>query len=395
MILFLLTLSILCLFHSYLFYPFLLKKLTTNKKNNKYIYTIEEDLPHLYILLAAYNEEQVIGEKLKSIFDTNYPLDHITLLIGSDNSTDQTEAIVQTFQAKYPQIRLFSFEGRNGKVRILNQLVQKHFVDLYKKPTNLLILTDANVIFTPDTLYQLAKHFKNPSIGLVAANILNRNVHEKGIAQQEEWYIQRENDIKYMEGKYNGNMMGAFGACYAMSARLFRPIPSHFIVDDFYLSMLVIEQEYQAIKEPDAICWEDVSTDWREEFKRKKRISAGNFQNLKRFKKLLNPLTGFTAFAFFSHKLLRWLGPLCIITAFITTLLLFYKNYFYLSLLILQVLGLLSPLMDYLLEKVGIKNRLLRFISYFYMMNWALLIGLFNYLKGIKTNVWQPTQRNI
>lgn len=395
MLQFLFWLSVFGLFHSYILYPFLLKIWAKGKHQNQTIYQKEDALPTLYIVMAVYNEERVIDEKLKSIYETAYPQHRIQLLIGSDNSTDRTNEIIQTFAKQYGNIHFHNFEGRNGKIRIINRLYQLHAKAIQQNEETILILTDANVIFTPDLLYELTKHFKNKKIGLVGANVLNIGVKDSGISFQEKWYIQRENVIKYWEGVLWGSMMGAFGACYAMRGNLFKKVPENFIVDDFYLTMRVLEGGHQAIKELQAVCYEDVSDDIFEEFRRKKRISAGNFQNLKTFAHLLLPSKGGIAFAFFSHKVLRWKGPFLMITAFVTSLILcLSQNYLYCLLLFVQIAGLGIPFLDFLLKKVGIHLKLFRFITYFHLMNIALLLGFFNFIKGIKSNVWKPTKRN-
>ena len=386
--------SVFAVVYSYLIYPMLLRYLAADKSNPTIVFQESEKLPYLFIIMAVYNEEKVIDKKLQSIFETSYPTNHFQVLIGSDNSNDNTHQIIEKYQQKYNNIHLQVFGGRNGKIRIINQLVKKYESEIVKQRNAIFVMTDANVFFTEKMLFELAKYFKNEKIGLVGANVLNINIRNAGISFQEKWYIQRENVIKYREGVLWGSMMGAFGACYAMRANLFRFVPQNFIVDDFFLTMSVLKQKKIAIKELKAICYEDVSEDIFQEFKRKKRISVGNFQNLNAFSDLLLPNKKGIAFSFWSHKVLRWLSPLFIIFAFVTSLLLASQNLFFRIALYLQI-GLFSvPFFEFLAQKIGLHIKILRFITYFYLMNIALLIGMFNYLKGIQSNVWQPTKRN-
>lgn len=387
-------LAVYALFHSYVLYPVLLRWFTRGKENNQEVYEEDEKetLPKLYVLMAAYNEEKVIKQKLQSIFESDYPADKVEVWIGSDNSTDATNDILTQFAEKYANLHWYNFEGRSGKIRIVNQLYG--FIEAKLQPDDVLILTDANVFFTPTTFYELAKHYKNSKMGVVAANVLNLGVKDVGISFQEKWYIQRENSVKYLEGIWGGCMMGAFGAAYALRADLFERVPENFIVDDFYLTLKAIEKETLSIKEPAAICYEDVSDDIFEEFRRKKRISAGNFQNLATFAAMTHPREGKVAFCFWSHKVLRWLGPFLMLIAFVSSLLLSFQNHFYAVMLCLQVAMCGIPLLDYLLKKIHIHSKILRFITYFQLMNIALLLGFFNYLKGINSNVWKPTKRN-
>ena len=229
----------------------------------------------------------------------------------------------------------------------------------------------------------------------MGANILNTGLKKDGISHQEKSYIQGENYTKYLEGKIWGTMMGAFGACYAVRKGLFAVIPPNFMMEDFYITMHVLSNNKKAINELEAICEEDVSNKMEEEFKRKVRISTGNFQNLGVFWKLMWPPFSGLAFSFFSHKLLRWIGPWLLLSALICAGILGEESQFYRTLFGVQVLLAVSPLIDHLLKKQQVHLALLRYISYFYAMNLALLIGFFKYMKGVKTSAWRPTERNL
>lgn len=375
------------LVHSYLLYPLLLSLAARGKSLSPDCYTpTDAQLPKVSILMAVYNEELVLEEKLESLLQTDYPLDKISILIGSDNSTDDSHSIIERYQAQYPQIHLEVYEGRNGKPNILNQLQPLAQGDIY-------IFTDANVIFDRQTIFHLVKHFKRPDVGQVGANFLNKNLRKEGISHQEKAYIQRETLVKYHEGVLWGCMMGAFGGCYALRADLFVPNPPNFIVEDFYLSMKVLAADKKALLELEAIVYEDVPNAVKDEFRRKARISAGNFQNLAVFKHLLWPPYKGLAFSFLSHKVLRWLGPLLLLLCFACSFALAFEQRLYLYLFLLQLVSMSSPFWDYILKRINVHWGPLRFVAYFYAMNLALLVGLVKYIKGIQSNVWQPTKR--
>jgi cellulose synthase/poly-beta-1,6-N-acetylglucosamine synthase-like glycosyltransferase len=189
-------------------------------------------------------------------------------------------------------------------------------------------------------------------------------------------------------------MMGPFGGCFALRKELFKPVPSNFLVDDFYICMKVIEQKYKAINNLNAIVYEDVSNNLSDEFKRKIRIATGDFQNMKEFASFLWPPYKGLAISFLSHKILRWITPLFIITAFVSNLFLFSELQFYAYTLLFFCFLCFLPFIDYLLKKIQIHIIFLRFITHFLSMNIALMIGMFKFLKGVKSNVWKPTKRN-
>ncbi|MBL0308642.1 MAG: glycosyltransferase [Bacteroidetes bacterium] len=383
------------MFHSYILYPRLLRWLANGKVENQIIFDSgDELLPDVFVIFSAFNEEKVIREKLESIFLSTYPSEKLHVYVGSDNSTDQTNEIVEGFTHRFSNLTFIPFAERNGKSNVLNSLVKMVQDKGVNPEKDIFILTDANVIFAPETIYELSKHFKNNSIAQVGANILNKGVIEDGISFQEKTYIQNENNIKYYEGLNWGCMIGAFGGCYALRAGSWKNIPQNQLMEDFYLSMNVLHQGQKAIHEKNALCYEDVSSEVGEEFKRKTRIQAGNFQNLAAYWKLLlrfNPV----AFCFLSHKVIRWVGPLLILLAYLSNIFLISQSPFYLFTFILQNLLLQSPLVDYLLKTIGIHLIVLRFASYFYLMNLALLMGFILYMRGIKTNSWNPTKRNL
>jgi cellulose synthase/poly-beta-1,6-N-acetylglucosamine synthase-like glycosyltransferase len=190
-------------------------------------------------------------------------------------------------------------------------------------------------------------------------------------------------------------MMGPFGGCYMIRKDLYDEVPADSLVDDFYISMKILQHKYKCINDLEAICYEDVSNDINEEFRRKARISAGNFQNLSYFRSfLLNPFHA-AGFCFISHKLIRWITPLFLFSSLIALFLLSFNAPIFMWLFLGELLLLLSPILNNLLIKIGIHNKMIRFIAYFSLMNLALVKGYFRFKKGIKSGVWNPTKRMV
>ncbi len=372
--------------HSYLFYPIFTQLLGRFFKNNSSVYTHKEELPLVSILMAAHNEEQVIEEKINSILKSSYPSSKVEILIGSDCSTDNTNSIIKKYADSDNRFHFFEFSNRTGKIGIINLLNQK-------AKGEILLLTDANVIFESSTLFELVKHFKNPDISLVDSFMKHRNLKADGISYQESNYISNEVNTKHAEGKIWGSLMGPFGGCFAIRRTDFEPIPDNFLVDDFYTCMQVLNNKKRCISDEKAIVLEDVSNNLNAEFKRKIRISSGNFQNLAKFWPLLLRFNG-TAFAFFSHKVLRWLTPFLILFILLVFpfLLAIKENYKYFGIFLLIMFS--SITFDFVLKKMNIHLVMLRFLTHFTSMNIALFIGFIHYLKGIRSSVWEPTERN-
>ncbi len=383
-------LCLLLVAHTYVLFPGLVAWLARGRAANQRVYAPgAANLPAVDILLAAHNEEAVIEEKIRTTFATTYPLEKVRLLVGSDHSTDRTNVLLASLASQHPQLHVVAYEQRAGKPAVIENLTR-----LATAPV--LVLTDANVFFAPDTLYHLVKHFQNPAIGLVGGHILNPEHRAAGISGQEKAYLARENVLKYQEGVVWGAMAGAFGGCFAVRRACYYPAPAAFIVDDFYSSLAVLRAGYQAINELAAVCYEDVSDHLREEFRRKARISTGNFQNLSTFRALLWPPWRGVAFVLWSHKVLRWYTPLLLLAALAATAGLVARGagWFYQLALLGQLALPLLLLVDWALRRgATLHLRPLRFVTHFYSMNAALLLGYWRYLRGAAPAVWQPTQR--
>jgi cellulose synthase/poly-beta-1,6-N-acetylglucosamine synthase-like glycosyltransferase len=371
---------------TYLIYPVLVIYLPLRPKNPEAFQTTEE-LPPVTVIMAAYNEESVIREKLHSVFQGDYPTDKLEVLVGSDKSSDGTDDIVLDLTRQYPNLQLVRFEHRTGKSGIINKLVEL-------SQSSIIVATDANIIFKEDTLYHLIKCFKEPEIALVGGNLIYKYQRDTGIAAQEHVYLNWENRIKQRESQRWQLVIGVEGGCYAIRKAAFPTIPPLTFMEDFFVTMQVLKQGKRVWFEPEAICFEDVSTQILEEYKRKVRISIGNWQNFNRFASLLFNPPYPLGLAFFCHKVLRWFTPFLAIFSFGSAVILSSPGniYSYFTMLVIAVL-LLLPL-DFALMRLNMHTGILRFINHFVMMNIALLTGFLKYSKGIETNVWQPTKRN-
>lgn len=373
------------LVHSYVIYPLSLRLYPREKGQNDPKMTHEE-LPKVSILLSLYNEANSVSQKVTSTFHTDYPLDKLTLLIGSDGSDDGTEEKVNELKKKYRNIRFFPFKERRGKASVINDLV-KHADDA------ILIFTDAHAIFENNTIPYLVNHFQDAKVGMVGARMLNKLVSKDGISVQENAYLHLENKLKISEGEIWGVVMGVFGACYAIRKDCYVPVPPHFLVDDFFVTFKVLEQKKKVLYASDAVFYENVTNRSRDEFRRKVRISAGNFQNLWHFRSFLWPKSWGLFYAYWSHKVLRWLGPFFIIGALGLNAALVEQQALYRATFVLQILLILGALSDLVFRKLNLHLKPLRFLNHFYAMNLGLLFGFFKLLFGKRKATWKPTKR--
>lgn len=379
-------LAILSLLVSYLIYPWYMSSRSCEATGPPSALKTEE-LPAVEVLFAAYNEEAVLADKLDSVLTSNYPPELITIRVGSDGSTDGTNDILQDYALRYPhRIIPYFGEGRSGKSQIIN-----HLVDLAQ--SELIILTDANILFAPGTIGALVRNMQNGQLGACGGHLLYKQKGQGGIAAQEDSYLRWENRIKLAESKCYQAMMGLEGSCYIIRKALFPPIPPRFFMEDFYVTMRLLEQGHGIQLTEEAKVYEEVSTEAQEEFKRKVRISIGNFQNLKQFSAILWRGPSPVRWLFLCHKVLRWTGPFALLLLLISAPILWPAHLIWQGLY--SLFGLIS-----LLGLLGIvfsqrkAPALLKYPGHFINMNLALFIGFIKYLKGVKSNAWQPTKRD-
>lgn len=388
---FFLILFLLCLLvpiFSYVIFPLYMKLSVMSIKKEKNNYLSVSNWPPITVVFSVFNEEKVIRRKLESILNSDYPKDKLQILIGSDNSTDQTHQIIEEFVSNYSNITLIKKESRNGKLKIINELVDM-------TTTEHLVFTDANVFFEPSTLKALVYNLTAKDAKMVCGNIMKFSPKNQGISDQEIFYMNFENQLKHNESLKYGFCVGVEGGCYAILKSSFVKVPDGFLMDDFFITLDVIEKKGKVLFEPEAVCYEDVNDAPMIEFKRKIRISLGNFRNLKYYKHLLFPIYQGFGFAFFSHKVLRWFTPFALVFSFFLS----YVVSFYFSFFILVSLGysllILLPALTIYLEKIKLKLPMVNSLGHFLLMNFALLIGYVKFISASKESAWEPPKRNV
>ncbi|MGB1736159.1 MAG: glycosyltransferase, partial [Schleiferiaceae bacterium] len=225
--------------------------------------------PKISVVFAAYNERTIIEEKIRSIFASHYPQELIEVWIGSDLSDDGQDDIIRELQKEFSGLNLHVNAERSGKSATINRLV-----DLCTG--EIIVATDANIIFDENTLVELA----SPIISLQATAVAGTLTYGKAkaagtTATTERQYLTIENKIRKSESQKYGFCLGMEGGLYSMRKSAWQPIPPHTFMEDFFQTVQLIQNDHRIFYSDTALGYEDVSTSLREEFKRKKRISIG------------------------------------------------------------------------------------------------------------------------
>jgi cellulose synthase/poly-beta-1,6-N-acetylglucosamine synthase-like glycosyltransferase len=376
----------LLILHTYLFYPLslpLLRRLFAVRAPRPGASGAASKTPRVSLVIAAYNEEKILEEKIRNSFELEYPRENFEILIGSDGSSDRTEAIA----AKYaPDVKLFAFQQRSGKASVLNRMVPSAQGDI-------LVFCDANTLLLKNVLQKLLVHFENPDVGCVCGRLILHDAGQSALSIGESIYWNLESEIKKQEGGL-GIVIGANGGIYAIRKELFRPIPVGIkVMDDFFVTTHVLRAGKSVVFEPQAIGSEETSLDAYGEFHRKVRISQANFNLLPRYIPLLNPLRPLVAYGFFSHKLLRWVAPLLLIVLFGLNAALALSSPFYAVLFGLQAALYALAAFGYFGNGRVRRYKLLLIPFYFLSMNFALLVGLFKAIFSRDGGTWNRVER--
>jgi cellulose synthase/poly-beta-1,6-N-acetylglucosamine synthase-like glycosyltransferase len=339
----------------------------------------DRTLPLVSVAIAAYNEEAVLGAKLENLRATRYPADRIEFLVGSDGSTDTTNDILRA--AEGGGLRAEYFERNRGKAAVLNDLVARARGEI-------VVFSDANTVYTPTTIGALVDGFEDPEVGGVCGELV-LEVDARGMSGQgESWYWKYETAIKRWESNC-GTLIGATGGVYAIRRSLYEPLDTSVpLTDDLLIALQIVRQGYRVIYSPDALAMEGTPDSVAQEFRRKSRIGAQNFNTLRFIGGLLHPRYGFAAFAFWSHKIVRWAVPVLLLTLLLSSALLARGSAVHLVVLLGGgVLGVLAA-GGWLLDRLGLRLGVFGLPLYFVAVNAALFVGFIRFVMGTQPTTW-------
>jgi cellulose synthase/poly-beta-1,6-N-acetylglucosamine synthase-like glycosyltransferase len=248
------------------------------------------------ICMCAYNEERVIEAKVKNLLELRARHPDLEILIYVDAATDRTAEILRRYAEHF---YLHVSKERHGKTYGMNLLSTEARADV-------LVFTDANVMLAPDCLEDLTRYFADREIGCVCGNLNYTNSDASVTAASGSLYWRFEEGLKRLEAD-TGSTMGADGSIFAIRRTLRRPPPDH-IIDDMYVSLMVLVDGYRMIQAADVRAYEESVPSSSEEFGRKVRIACQAFNVHRLLWPRLRMLDGLTQYKYISHKLLRWLS---------------------------------------------------------------------------------------
>ncbi len=345
------------------------------------------NLPSVALIIAAYNEESIIKEKIIDCLGLDYPKEKLRIIFVTDGSSDQTPNII----AENKSVELFHIDERNGKMAAI-----KRVIPLIRE--DIIVFTDANTFLNTQSIKELVKHYQNPKVGAVAGEkrILVEDSADASAAG-EGFYWKYESALKKWDYELYSNV-GAAGELFSIRTNLYQPIETDTIIDDHMIAMRIAEKDFIIAYEPNAYALETASADSKEEIKRKIRIAAGGIQSIMRLKKSANPFYNpILTFQYISHRVLRWaITPWLMMLVLILNFIICYQNpqlHLYQIILLGQILFYIASLFGYILESKKIKIKVFFIPFYFTLMNYAAMAGAIRYFKGKQSAAWEKSKR--
>lgn len=343
-------------------------------------------LPDVTLMICAYNEADVIEEKMQNIRALNYPQEKLCVMWVTDGSNDNSNELLQA----YPEVKLVYSPERKGKAAAMQHGLQENKAEY-------VIFTDANTMLNADAIREIVRQFMKKNVSCVSGEKRVAARHAgQATAEGEGVYWKYESMLKRWDSELY-SAMGAAGELFAVRMSHYLPAPSNALLDDFMMSMLILKDGHRIAYTNEAYATEYGSASTAEESKRKRRIAAGGLQSIWWLRSLMNPFAyPKVAFQYVSHRVLRWsITPLALFALFPLNLLLLFASgsLIYQLLFLLQLFFYLSALTGHILKVSGRRNKLLYIPCYFLFMNLNVFLGIGYLMSHKDSGTWEKARR--
>lgn len=369
--------SVAALVYTYAGYPLLvwavsrLRPLAYKKQNVE---------PTVSFIIAAYNEERALREKLENTLQLDYPKEKLEIIVASDGSTDATDKIALEFAAR--GVKLFRQEGRAGKTVTQNGAVNVASGEI-------IVFSDATTFYKENIVRALVRNFADERIGCVAGKLIYVSPDDSGVGEGARSYWNYETFIKTAESRAC-SLIGVSGCLYAVRRKNYVPMYPE-ACSDFLIATKIFEQGLRTVYEPEAVSFEETNVRTDKELKMRVRVITQTYTDLWRHAHMLNPFrSGFFAVELFSHKVLRYSVPFFLISLLATSAVLSFSSILFKIFLILQIGFYLLAIIGLILERLGVSTRILALPHYFVLANLAAVLAVYKFSRGERFAAWQP-----
>ncbi|AMN47460.1 glycosyl transferase [Steroidobacter denitrificans] len=342
----------------------------------------DDHWPKVTVITAAFNEAAHIEATVRNKLEQDYPREQLDVIVVSDESVDGTDEIVARIASEDDRLRLIRQVPRQGKTAGLNLAIPAARGDV-------VVFSDANSIYRPDTIRKLVRNFADAEIGYVTGRMIYVNPDGSMVGDGCSAFMRYENALREAETRI-GSVVGVDGGVDAVRRSLYRPMRADQL-PDFVLPLSVVEQGYRVVFEPQAQLAEDALSTGGSEYRMRVRVALRALWALWDKRALLNPLrSGIFAWQLWSHKLLRYLSFLPLAAAVILNWWLLPAGWVYRVGAAGQIIFALFVLASLTGPRVIGQSALGRYCFYFALLNWASAVAFIRFLRGQKQVLWQP-----
>ena len=346
----------------------------------------DDELPPMTLMICAYNEEEIVREKMENIRQLDYPREKLCIMWVTDGSDDHSNDLLR----EYPEVTLVYSPERRGKAAAMQHGLREN-----KAP--FVIFTDANTMLNANAIREIARLFMEENVGCVSGEkrVASR-VEGQAAAEGEGLYWKYESTLKRWDSELY-SAMGAAGELFAVRMSNYREAPSNALLDDFMMSMLILADGHRIAYTSEAYAMEYGSANMAEESKRKRRIAAGGLQSIWWLRRLMNPLRyPVVSFQFISHRVLRWsLTPFCLLAIIPLNIILAASTHalVYWVILAMQLLFYAAAAGGWIAARLGRKSKLLNVPYYFLFMNINVFRGIAYLRTHRHSGTWEKAKR--
>ena len=339
------------------------------------------ELPAVDVVIAAFNEEVHIARRIENLLELDYPADRLRVRVGSDGSSDGTADLLRAVTD--PRVDVQIYPANRGKASVLNDLAARATAPI-------LVFSDANTEFDDQALKRLVAHFDDERVGGGSGELRLKRADGHN---QDSLYWRVEQMLKTFEARI-GALLGANGAIYAIRRELWRPLRPDTICDDFCVAMNVAATGRRLVYDPTAWAEEETPSEIVDEYHRRVRIGIGNFQALVRQPEYLFRTSMATAFAYLSHKVLRWTAPHLLLIALFASLLLAIDSTPWRVASAGQAVLYLGAAALYWRSLTGRGlGGLMKIVAFLFALNWAFLAASARFATGRYRGSWRRSVR--
>ena len=336
--------------------------------------------PTVSVIITAFNEERALAAKLENTLALDYPRDLLEVIVASDCSTDRTDEIAKEFALR--GVKLHRQPERLGKTAAQNAAIEQAHGEV-------VVFSDATSHYQPDVVKAILPSFADEQVGCVGGRLVYVDRHQSDIGRGAKSYWGYETFLKRHESRAC-SLIGVSGCLYAVRRSAYVPL-EHDACSDFIIATKMVEQGLRAVFEPEAICTEETNQRRANEMKMRVRVIAQTFSDLWRNRAMVNPFrSGLYAWQLLSHKVMRYFVPFFLLALLATSAVLSFDSPLYRIVFLLQGLGYSCAIVSWVLEKSGVRSRVLALPHYFVLANVAAMIALFQFLRGERYARWQP-----